>query len=52
MDKYGIDQSGQDDDKVAAEGCPQCGAEIVKHGEVKICPNCGTAPWEGKKEEK
>lgn len=50
MEKYGVDTStGKDDEqleKQAAEGCPECGSELVKLGSVISCPKCGTAPFE------
>ncbi len=51
MDKYAVDESGDKDvlEKAASDGCPDCGAAIQKHGNVAICPNCGTRPFEKKK---
>lgn len=50
LEKYGVDTStGRDDEqleKLAAEGCPDCGSELVKHGSVVICPKCGSSPFE------
>ena len=34
-------------EKRAADKCPKCGGEVVRHGNVLICRNCGTEPWEG-----
>jgi uncharacterized Zn finger protein (UPF0148 family) len=48
MDKYGVDEQGAENEKVAAEGCPKCGAKVQKHGNVLACPNCGTEPFEKK----
>lgn len=52
MDKYGVDTTtGKDDEqleKEAAEGCPECGKKLVKHGSVTICPEHGSAPFESK----
>lgn len=48
MDKYGVDQ-GTDLEKLekkASEGCPKCGAQLVKHGVVLICPRHGSEPLE------
>jgi nucleoid DNA-binding protein len=53
MDKLGVDTStGRDDEqleKEAAEGCPECGSELTKHGSVLLCPVHGSAPFETKK---
>lgn len=50
MDKLGVDTStGKDQDqleKEAAEGCPECGRKLQKHGSVLICPEHGSAPFE------
>lgn len=48
MDKLGVDESGVENEKVAAEGCPKCGSKVQKHGNVLACPNCGTEPFEKK----
>jgi nucleoid DNA-binding protein/ribosomal protein S27AE len=49
MSKLGVDESSQDLQKLAAKGCPVCGSnELEKHGSVVVCPNCGSAPFEGK----
>lgn len=48
MTKLGVDESGKSKDKTAAEGCPDCGAKVEKHGNISVCPNHGTAPFEGK----
>lgn len=50
MQKYGVEES---EPKEAGEEksnlCPSCGAvlEDSKETGVKICPNCGTKPFEG-----
>ncbi len=52
MHKYAVDE-GQDNEtleKAASHGCPQCGATIERHGDVAVCPNCGTKPFERKKD--
>lgn len=48
MDKLGVDESVDDTamEKAANEGCPRCGAKVVREGQVLICPNCGTEPFE------
>ncbi len=54
MEKYGVDTSTDKDDeqleKQAADGCPDCGSTLTKHGSVIACPKCGTAPFEAKKD--
>jgi len=49
MDKYGVDQSGDDCfEKHGSTGCPMCGAPghtLIKHGQVTVCPTCGTEPF-------
>jgi len=48
MTKYGVDESETDDEKKASAEtkCPDCGSEVEKHGQTKICPQCGSAPFE------
>ena len=49
MDKHGVDEGAQDQEaleKKAAEGCPQCGAKLERHGKVLICPVHGSEPFE------
>lgn len=48
--KYAVDETvGYDAEKVATEGCPNCGSKIERHGQVLCCPRCGTAPFEKEK---
>jgi nucleoid DNA-binding protein/ribosomal protein S27AE len=49
MEKYGVDESGSEQEKKAQAGCPNCGSKVEKHGNVLVCPKCGTAPFEGEK---
>lgn len=51
MEKYAVDETGDTDAlvKAANNGCPNCGAAIEKHGNVAVCPNCGTSPFEKKR---
>lgn len=44
MEKYGVDTKRQT--KVAAEGCPECAACPETHGQVVLCPVCGSEPFE------
>lgn len=46
MEKYGVDESQKDNEKVASEGCPLCGAKPERHGNVLACPTHGTEPFE------
>lgn len=49
MEKYSVDETGTEQEKKAQSGCPSCGSKVEKHGNVLVCPNCGTSPFEGKK---
>jgi ribosomal protein S27AE len=49
MEKYGVDEGGEELEKKASAGCPQCGGKVEKHGNVLTCPKCGTEPFETKK---
>lgn len=48
MEKYGVDETKkqQDPEKLASQGCPDCGQTLVKHGQVLMCPTHGTEPFE------
>lgn len=48
MDKYGVDENfgAGELEKLAAEGCPECGETLVKHGSVILCPVHGSHPFE------
>ena len=47
MDKYAVDESSSEQlDKTAATNCPICGSKVKLHGSVKVCPKCGTEPFE------
>ena len=52
MDKLGVDESIDQEvlEKAAAEGCPECGSELIKEGRLLICPKHGTEPFERKKD--
>lgn len=50
MSKFGVDETTghdqEDLEKMAAQGCPECGEKLTKHGSVLICPTHGSAPFE------
>jgi hypothetical protein len=48
MDKLGVDENvdGEDLEKKATDGCPKCGAKPERHGNVLVCPNHGSEPFE------
>ena len=50
MEKYGVDETkgltSEEQEKRAAKGCPRCGKELIKHGAVVLCPDCGSEPFE------
>ena len=49
MEKYGVDEKIdiKKMEKIASNGCPKCGSpKVFKHGDILICPNCGSAPFE------
>lgn len=50
IEKYGVDESSNQDpkkmEKAASEGCPKCGQKVQRHGNVVLCPNCGSEPFE------
>lgn len=48
MEKFGVDEAHADNEKVAADGCPECGAKVERHGNVLACPTHGTEPFEKK----
>jgi hypothetical protein len=53
MTKFGVDETtGVNQEKLekaAAEGCPECGEKLTKHGSVLLCPKHGSAPFEKEK---
>ncbi len=48
MEKYGVDESVDQEtlEKKAAQGCPECGKPLTKHGNVVMCETHGTEPFE------
>jgi ribosomal protein S27AE len=52
MEKFGVDESRNDEqlEKQASDKCPVCGGKVIRHGNVLMCENCGTAPFEQAKE--
>jgi len=51
MDKFGVDESIDQKKmgKQASEGCPKCGATPKRLGQLLMCPNCGSEPFETNK---
>ncbi len=55
MDKFGVDQGmTPEQQKLAAAGCPICGAKPIRQGNLLFCPEHGSEPFEraSRKEEK
>lgn len=51
MEKLGVDEGVDPNlEKHAAQGCPECGSPVERHGRILVCPKCGTAPFEKKTE--
>jgi uncharacterized Zn finger protein (UPF0148 family) len=48
MEKFGVDESKNQErlEKMASQGCPECGAKLEKHGSVILCPTHGSKPFE------
>jgi len=47
MQKLAVDEGNTEDNiKQASKGCPECGSELEKHGQVLVCPKHGTQPFE------
>ena len=49
MEKYSVDEGVADQEaleKKASNGCPECGAQPTRQGNVLICPKHGTEPFE------
>lgn len=46
MDKFAVVMD--DTTKTASKGCPECGGKVETVGNVKMCENCGTKPFEKK----
>jgi len=48
MYKYAVDQDVDQEafEKAASDGCPECGAKVIRSGNILRCPTHGTAPWE------
>jgi DNA-directed RNA polymerase subunit RPC12/RpoP len=52
MQKLGVDEQLGDQERLekqAAEGCPECGGRVERHGQVLICEQCGSRPFEKKR---
>lgn len=54
MEKYGVDESFDQEqlEKKSAEGCPECGRKLIRHGAILICPEHGSEPFETERGEK
>ncbi len=47
MSKFAVtEESGDRIDKVAAQGCPDCGEKPQRYGDTLLCPNHGSEPFE------
>lgn len=48
MEKFGVDESVDQErlEKKAANGCPVCGRTPKRHGNVLMCPEHGSEPYE------
>jgi hypothetical protein len=52
MEKFGVDETADTDlEKEAAQGCPECGKKPIRHGNVLMCPDHGSEPFEKKKKQ-
>lgn len=53
MEKYGVETKDASEKKASASaaGCPVCGAEVERHGDVTKCPVHGSEPFEKKNAE-
>jgi hydrogenase maturation factor len=52
MEKYGVDEGLPEElQKLAASGCPECGAKPLRRGNILLCPEHGSAPFERVREE-
>jgi len=51
MEKFGVDESVDQEtlEKKAANGCPECGRKLERHGRVLMCPVHGSEPFEAKR---
>ena len=47
MKKYGVKQTDELDKTAGVSGkCPNCTSPLDKTANVKICPSCGSKPFE------
>lgn len=48
MDKYAVEEEVDQEtlEKKASAGCPICGKKPERHGQLLMCPEHGSAPWE------
>jgi len=54
MEKYGVDEEQPVTSKQAnaVDKCPKCGAPVIKHGRLRLCPSHGSEPFEYSDEQK
>lgn len=46
MDKYAVEETRSEKQASVSAECPWCGATLLKHGSVLLCPNHGSEPFE------
>jgi hypothetical protein len=51
MDKFGVNENIDQEamEKQSAKGCPICGKTPVKHGNILLCEEHGSEPFEKEK---
>ncbi len=54
MDKFGVDETVDQRamEKAATQGCPECGAKVIRDGNIVRCPVHGTEPFEVKEKKR
>jgi uncharacterized Zn finger protein (UPF0148 family) len=46
LEKYGVDETTENHEKLAAADCPICGRRLERHGTTILCPMHGSEPFE------
>lgn len=46
MDKYAVEETRSTKQASMSAECPWCGATLLKHGSVLLCPKHGSEPFE------